>query len=512
MGASERWGHALQATGADVAYVDWRSVFDLSERPSVVLVTDVGPSANWHVALQQLCNVPMLFNVPVIVVSDAISVRERYELFLYGVLGIVSTSDLHSDRFIALLSQQEPSPLPFGQVSVDNWVHLTREQLIQQLDQVTGENVNGETELFFGNGRSVASTLAGFVERTVHFVAPKESGISLKRSTNVQSVVTALSQLPSRSRQYPLKRLRVLVATSNPQFADRMTRALRKGGALVAVTDGTHAGNLSVQALDPHVILVSDLDDMSGLRSDLRLRWGTLHFVKYKKDVMGDESYANPIEEDLQRQLIEYLDEEDANVRRLLVEGSLVSDLGLWGAGRWLRWLSALEGCYRLTVSDIRATVRLEVCDGLLVAANMQGHGAQEGALHAEGVDVMDYLLLMDEGRMRFESIGKPMHINVVTMLSEELDKLRLSPREIISVRPPSLPPPIPTVAPPPVMTVMRPTWVVDDPSHDAVFSDDEDSLVLPTRFDKLGPMKHVMLATMAAFGLGALIWYLLTL
>jgi CheY-like chemotaxis protein len=402
--------------------------------------------------LRHLAENPTTSVVPVALLSNDTSLDQRLRAFRSGAVAVVqrgASADAIA-RQVAQLARELPersgqSTGELGEATLDELLALVSKELRSGILSVEPQGRRNESDpvrVVLGAGGPVAAALKEFVQRLKPLIAKaeplryellEESGGRLRLFDDGDENATADLEL--------LRHLRVLLMDNDPGRADVLAQALRDHGSLVGVTDVSVGGLDRARSLDPEVVILDSsaiegpgFEAVRTLRRDPRLRWASLLVARW--DELWPRGAATPDLEQLAGRIAP-LTEHDRTLRaRATAEPHFDTRLELTGPSRLLRTLVRLPGTRHVTIRGARATIEVDVADGLVVGA--QGTSQVDEPRPIEGMAALAGLLNLSAGRVRVEGRGHPSAANVMLPVDEALDR---AAREESPVKASVLPP-----------------------------------------------------------------------
>ncbi|MBC7170843.1 MAG: hypothetical protein H5U40_00360, partial [Polyangiaceae bacterium] len=384
--------------------------------------------------LRHLAENPTTSVVPVALLSDDASLDQRLRAFRSGAVAVIqrrASADAIA-REIAQLACELPerpgqSTGMLGEATLEELVELVSRELrsgILSVEPQSARDASNPVRVVLGAGGPVAEVLRDFVARLRPLIAKaeplryellEESGGRLRLAGADDAETGDLAVL---------RDLRVLVMDNDPGRADVLAQTLRGHGSLVGVSDISPGTLVRAQALDPEVVILDSaaiegpgFETVRTLRQDPRLRWASLLVVPWD-ELWPVHSAAPDIEQLAGR--IAPLTEQDRTLRaRAEVGGTFDTRLELTGPARLLRTLVRLPGTRHIAVRATRATIEIDIADGLVVGA--QGTSLVGSPRPVEGMAALAGLLNLSGGRVRIEGRGHPSVANVMLPVDEAL-------------------------------------------------------------------------------------------
>ncbi len=291
----------------------------------------------------------------------------------------------------------------------------TLEPLLESLSEghrsgvltVDTDQLPAPARMLIKGGRPVSERPERFVERVKPLLddadIPAEYEFQ-QSSTGVDSIPPAVAQDDAPLSM--LKGYRVAVVDSDQGRAAQLARALRGRGALaVACVDATSVDQ--VRGLDPDVVLV-DPEDMQGacsalmdtLMKDVRVRWASI--LAAPRSDLWPQGATRPLISAVCNKISELMAPARELAERLRIRPQFTTRLELLGPARILRVLAAANRTLRMSVRHPRATLHVDLKDGLVCGASGTAKEAPQRPL--TGPEVLSALAVMRSGRVTVES------------------------------------------------------------------------------------------------------------
>ncbi len=416
--------------------------------PDLILLTlDAARSAATDL-LPKLAASPVSSVIPVVLLGDEPSLAARLSAFRHGAAAVIprSASIDAVARRVAELAREIPDRQgevlgELGEATLEEFVSaLTSELRSGILSVQTAEN-DAPVRLVFGSGRPLAAFVDEFVLRVRRHVVHAEP---LKYEFDARAGGT-VQWLPEADRgatgqRANIDELRVLLADDDPSRADQVAQALRAQGAEVAVCSLAPAPEelVRLRGLDPEVVLLGERQLqgqgyalLQRLKRDTRLRWASLLVVRWE-EVLG-ASIAMPAIDRLKEPLSLLTEPERGLADRVALGDAFDARLEVCGPARSLRALTRSRQALRVSVSNPRLHVELDLAEGLVVGAS-----ADTADQHWEGAAALAALLVISTGRLHVQRTLSPATTNLMAEVVAALAQAELEPAPIAA----SLPPP----------------------------------------------------------------------
>ena len=419
--------------------------------PDVVLL--VGDAANdgGRAVLDALAADAVTNVVPVIVLGPAEKLDGRLTAFRAGAVAVVpktASADQIATR-IATVAREiaergEARPDELGEATFDELVTMVASELRSGILSV-GRQRGGGTEpmrIVLGAGRPVADAVEEFVRKLRPLVSRAEPLTYELHASAGGPVGLFEVETAGRGDLTILQGLRIILVDSDASRADTLSQELRARGSVVAVADPSARGIERARGLDPQVVIV-DAAGMDGtgfevvraIRRDVRLRWAAMLVAPWAE--IWPENAATPDLSELALRLAPLVMHDRELRVRALEEQKFDARLEITGPSRLLRVLASLPGPYHVHVQSRKASVEIDVAEGLVVGA--KATRAAGDAL--EGTRALAALLAMASARVTIERRPNPSTANVMAPIEEALARASQEAA------------PIPVSQPPPAMT-----------------------------------------------------------
>src|SRR6478736_1243422 len=440
VGADSAFEPALRASLArHRVYVETTTADTVAETviaaaPDLVLL--VGPAARdggSHV-LQTLMSSPVCSVIPVAILDDNTALDMRLRAFRHGAAAVIAPSasiDSIAEQ-VAKLAREIPergseSLGVVGEATLNEFVGtLSRELRSGILSVHTGKGSDEAVRLVLGSGRPLAAFIDDFVRQV---------------------------------------KSRVALADDDTGRADSVAQELRARGATVVVTDlaPTDLRFAKLRHVDPEVLLIGEAhvkgqgyELRRRMRRDTRLRWASLLVVRW--DEIWSDALSVPAVDRLETALAA-LSEADRTLQSWAETGDAFdARLEITGPARCLRALTTTPRPLRVTVNNPRASVSVDISDGLIVGA--AGESRLDPSQKWEGALALSALMVLSSGRVHVAPVSQPAVTNVMATVDVALNMADSEPAPITpsipssatpSVQPPSGEPPVGASLPPPV-------------------------------------------------------------
>lgn len=418
----------------------------------VVLAGDVAREGGTAV-LARLASSPHSSVVPVVLLTDDAALEARLRAFRHGAAAVIPKSasmDGIAER-IASLAREIPDR---GGSTLGDVGEATLSELVEALTKELRTGIlsvhtrSGQDEeavrLVLGAGRPLSDAIEDFVERVrgqVVMAEPLRYEFDERAGGTVQLLGAELN-VPSAGEE-DIAGLRILLADDDTARADAVTQELRERGVTVVVTDLDPASTrfARLRQLDPAILLIGEqqargvgYELMRKLRRDSRLRWSSLLVVRWN-EVWTEESPVPAVERIIGT--LATLAEPEQSARQRADAGvQFDTRLEIMGPARLLRALASTTRALRVTVSNPRLQVQIDLAQGLVVGA--VAHTLDESTRVLEGVTALAGLLVLSSGRVSITPVEQPATANVMATVDVALNQADAEPPPIA----PSVPAP----------------------------------------------------------------------
>ncbi|MFW6051408.1 MAG: hypothetical protein ACODAU_09550 [Myxococcota bacterium] len=425
--------------------------------PDLILLVGDAARGEGEAVLRYLAENPATAVVPVTLLSEEISLEQRMRAFRSGAVAVIprgASADAMAEKVVRVLDElpQRPGTTAgeLGEATLDDLVEWVKKELrtgILTVEPTEGSDEATPMRLVLGAGQPVAEAMEAFVERLRPLIARAEplryefreeagSRLALLDDLNADEEPDADPSL--------LSGLRILLMDGDPVRVDTVATALRGRGAVVGVTDASEQGLDRVGGLDPEVVIFDakaiegpGFEAVRRMRRDVRMRWSSLLVVRW--DELWPDSKAPLPVGTLAGHLAPLIENDRRLTERAGKELRFDTRLELTGPGRLLRALARAGPTLHLLVRAAKATLELDLSEGLVVGA--KGTTAGNGERSLEGTAALAGLLALGSGRVHVERRGHPTVMNVMAPVDEALDAAaKEAPPIPISFRPPAAP------------------------------------------------------------------------
>lgn len=439
-------------------YVETATIATVTETvvvtaPDLVLLAGEAAKDGGAEILERLAKTPSSSVVPVAILGEDAALDERLRAFRHGAAAVIPRSasvDAIAEQ-VAKLAREIPerggeSLGVIGEATLSEFVTTLSKELRSGILSIhPGEG--GEQQpvrLVLGSGRPLAAFIDEFVKRVRRHVVHAEP-LHYEFDDRAGGTVKLLDPEASDFERVAggMKGLRVALADDDAARADNVAQELRSREASVVVTDlaPTDVRFARLRQVDPEVLIIGEshlegagYELLRRMRKDTRLRWVSLLVVRWEE--IWSESISVPTLDRLEAALSS-LAASDRALRDLAEAGSPFDQrLEVTGPARALRALSASARSVRVSVTNPRAHITVDLSEGLVVGA--QGDGLLDGQ-HWEGALALSALLVLSSGRLHVEPVQQPASTNLMATIDVALS---MADNEIAPISP-SIPSPI---------------------------------------------------------------------
>jgi DNA-binding response OmpR family regulator len=445
--------------------------------PDVVFLVGNAAADGGRAILDVLAIDPVTNVVPVIVLGHAEKLDSRLTAFRAGAVAVVprtASADQIATRVAEVTRElgerSDAHQDALGEATFDELVSLVAQELRSGILSVGRANKPGEPmRIVLGAGRPVADAVEEFVRKLRPLVSRAEPLVYELHASTGGPVGLFDPEPGSHGDLGILKGLRVILVDGDASRADTLAQQLRAQGSTVAVADPSARGLERARGLDPEVVIVDaagiegpGFEVVRAIRSDVRLRWAAMLVAPWA-DIWPESAHGPDLAELVER--IRPLVVHDHALRdRALAEASFDTRLEATGPSRLLRVLASLPGPFHVSLRNRKATVELDIAEGLVVGAR----ATRAAGDVIEGTRALAAMLVMASSRVHIERRTNPSIANLMAPVEEALAQ---ASKETA---------PIPMSAPPPPIDGGRAGAKKPFPTASevgrSVFEDDADS------------------------------------
>jgi tetratricopeptide (TPR) repeat protein/DNA-binding response OmpR family regulator len=428
--------------------------------PDLVLLANEAAAEGGRALLGKLAASPSSSVVPVAILDDNPALDQRLQAFRHGAAAVIPRSasmDAIAEQISRLAREIPERGEALGQVgeaTLAEFVNALGSELRSGILSVhAGPGANQEpVRLVLGSGRPLAAFIDDFVTRVRRHVVHAEP-LKYEFDDRAGGTVKLLdpNELDFESAPEGLQGLRVALADDDSARADSVAQELRSRGATVVVTDlnPSEARFARLRQVDPEVLIAgeahlqgSGYQLLRRMRKDTRLRWASLLVVRWEE--IWSETLSVPALDRLEAALANLAEADRSLIE--LARGSQAFDtrLEITGPARLLRALVTTPNAMRMSISNPRLAVSIDLSDGLVVGAS--AHAPHDPSTTYDGALALAGLLVLSSGRVRVDPVQQPAVTNVMSTIDVALnmadsEQAPIAP-SIPSPHSPSLPPP----------------------------------------------------------------------
>src|SRR6187402_3635953 len=450
VGADSAFEPALRASLArHRVYVETTTAEAVAETviaaaPDLVLL--VGPAARdgGSSVLATLMSSPVCSVIPVAILDDNTALDMRLRAFRHGAAAVITPSasiDAIAEQ-VAKLAREIPerggeSLGVVGEATLSEFVGALSKELRSGILSVHTKGSDDAVRLVLGSGRPLAAFIDDFVRQVKSHVVHAEP-LQYEFAEHAGGTVTLLdSAAPSSEpERVSVKGLRVALADDDTGRADTVAQELRARGVSVVVTDlaPTDVRFSKLRQVDPQVLLIGEAqvkgqgyELLRRMRRDTRLRWASLLVVRW--DEVWSDALSVPAIDRLETAL-SALSEADRTLQAWAETGDgFDARLEITGPARCLRALTTSPRPLRVTVSNPRATVSIDISDGLVVGA--AGESRLDPSQKWDGALALSAFMVLSSGRVHVAPVNQPAATNVMATVDVALNMADSEPSPI---------------------------------------------------------------------------------
>ena len=464
----------------------------IAAAPDLVLL--VGPAARdgGSSVLETLMSSPVCSVVPVAILDDHAALDMRLRAFRHGAAAVIAPTasiDAIAEQ-VAKLAREIPerggeSLGVVGEATLSEFVGALSKELRSGILSVhTGKGNDDAVRLVLGSGRPLAAFIDDFVRQVKSHVVHAEP-LHYEFAEHAGGTVTLLD--PAAPSNEPVrvnvKGVRVALADDDTGRADSVAQELRSRGVSVVVTDlsPTDLRFAKLRQVDPEILLIGEAqvkgqgyELLRRMRRDTRLRWASLLVVRW--DEIWSDALSVPALDRLETALAA-LSEADRTLQAWAETGdSFDARLEITGPARCLRALTTSPRPLRVTVNNPRATVSIDISDGLVVGA--AGESRLDPTQQWDGALALSAFMVLSSGRVHVTPVNQPAVTNVMATVDVALNMADSEPSPItpsiptaaaLSLRPPPGELPVSTSLRPPPPATMRPAVAISGAARTGV-------------------------------------------
>lgn len=436
--------------------------------PDLVLLANEAAADGGRALLTKLAASPSSSVVPVAILDDNPALDLRLQAFRHGAAAVIPRSasmDAIAEQ-IARLAREIPERGgealgQVGEATLAEFVGALSNQLRSGILSVqTGDASQDPVRLVLGSGRPLAAFIDDFVLRVRRHVVHAEP-LKYEFDDRAGGTVKMLdpSELDFEPAVSGVKGLRVALADDDSARADSVAQELRARGAIVVVTDlnPSEARFARLRQVDPEVLIAGEqhlqghgYELLRRMRKDTRLRWASLLVVRWEE--IWSETLSVPALDRLESALASLAEADTSLIELGQLGEAFDTRLEITGPARLLRALVTTPNAVRMTVSNPRLSVSVDLSEGLIVGAS--AHAPHDPSETYDGALALAGLLVLSSGRVHVDPVQQPAVTNVMSTIDVALnmadsEKAPIAPSIPIPHSPSLPPPPQPSLASP---------------------------------------------------------------
>ena len=417
----------------------------IAAAPDLVLLVGAAARDGGSRVLETLQSSPVCSVVPVAILDDNTALDMRLRAFRHGAAAVIAPTasiDAIAEQ-VAKLAREIPergseSLGLVGEATLSEFVGaLSRELRSGILSVHTGKGNDDAVRLVLGSGRPLAAFIDDFVRQVKSHVVHAEP-LHYEFAEHAGGTVTLLDPgAPfSEPERNSVKGVRVALADDDTGRADSVAQELRSRGVSVVVTDlaPTDLRFAKLRQVDPMVLLIGEsqvkgqgYELLRRMRRDTRLRWASLLVVRW--DEIWSDALSVPALDRLETALAA-LSEADRTLQAWAESGdSFDARLEITGPARCLRALTESPRPLRVTVNNPRATVSIDISDGLVVGA--AGQSRIDPSQQWDGALALSAFMVLSSGRIHITPVNQPAATNVMATIDVALNMADSEPSPI---------------------------------------------------------------------------------
>lgn len=417
----------------------------IATAPDLVLLVGAAARDGGSQVLGTLMSSPVCSVIPVALLDDNAALDMRLRAFRHGATAVIPPSasiDAIAEQ-VAKLAREVPerggeSLGLIGEATLSEFVGTLSRELRSGILSVHGGKDDDEAvRLVLGGGRPLAAFIDDFVRQVKLHVVHAEP-LRYEFAEHAGGTVTLLDSKgpPAEHEPISVQGVRVALADDDTGRADSVAQELRSRGASVVVTDllPTDLRFAKLRQVDPEILLIGEAqlkgqgyELLRRMRKDTRLRWASLLVVRW--DEIWSDALSVPALDRLETALAA-LSEADRTLQAWAETGSSFdARLEITGPARCLRALAKSPRPLRITVNNPRATISIDISDGLVVGAS--GESRLDPTQRWEGAVALAALMVLSSGRIHVAPVSQPRATNVLATVDVALSMADSEPAPI---------------------------------------------------------------------------------
>ncbi len=450
--------------------------------PDLVLLTNEAAADGGRALLARLAASPSSSVVPVAILDDNPALDLRLQAFRHGAAAVIPRSasmDAIAEQ-IARLAREIPERGgealgQVGEATLAEFVGALSNELRSGILSVhAGPSSDQQPiRLVLGSGRPLAAFIDDFVTRVRRHVVHAEP-LKYEFDDRAGGTVKLLdpNELDFASTPSGMQGLRVALADDDSARADSVAQELRSRGATVVVTDlqPSEARFARLRQVDPEILIAGEAhlqghgyELLRRMRRDTRLRWASLLVVRWEE--IWSDTLSVPTLDRLESAIGTLAEADRALIALADLGEAFDTRLEITGPARLLRALVNTPRALRITITNSRLVISIDLSDGLVVGAS--AHAPDDPGTTWEGAQALAGLMVLSSGRVQVDPVQQPAVTNLMATVDVALNMADSEHAPIAPSIPmphsPSLPPP--GVMPPSVSMPPPPTSFVADAS-----------------------------------------------
>ncbi|HYP87444.1 MAG TPA: hypothetical protein VEQ59_04810 [Polyangiaceae bacterium] len=412
--------------------------------PDLVLLANDAAEGGGRALLAKLAASPSSSVVPVAILDDNPALDLRLQAFRHGAAAVIARSasmDQIAEQIARLAREIPERGEALGQVgeaTLAEFVNALGSELRSGILSVQPGDASQEAvRLVLGSGRPLAAFIDDFVARVRRHVVHAEP-LKYEFDDRAGGTVKLLDPhaVSSDEPDVGIKGLRVALADDDSARADGVAQELRARGATVVVTDlnPSEARFARLRQADPQVLIAGEAhlqgpgyELLRRMRRDTRLRWASLLVVRWEE--LWSDSLSVPTLDKLAAALGGLADADASLVELGARNAAFDTRLEITGPARLLRALVTTPQALRVTVSNPRLTISIDISEGLVVGASAQV--PRDPGTSFDGALALAGLLVLSSGKVLVDPVRQPAVTNVMATVDVALNMADSEPAPI---------------------------------------------------------------------------------
>jgi len=448
--------------------------------PDLVLLANEAAAHGGRALLAKLAASPSSSVVPVAILDDNPALDLRLQAFRHGAAAVIPRSasmDQIAEQ-IARLAREIPERGgealgQVGEATLAEFVSALSNELRSGILSVkAGDESQEPVRLVLGSGRPLAAFIDDFVTRVRRHVVHAEP-LKYEFDDRAGGTVKLLdpSDLEFDAAHASIKGLRVALADDDSARADSVAQELRSRGATVVVTDlnPSEARFARLRQVDPQILIAGEAhlqghgyELLRRMRKDTRLRWASLLVVRWEE--IWSDTLSVPALDRLEAALATLAEADQSLIELGQIGEAFDTRLEITGPARLLRALVTTPHAVRMSVTNPRLVVSIDMSEGLVVGAS--AHAPDNPSATYDGALALSGLLVLSSGRVHVDPVQQPAVTNVMSTIDVALN---MADSEIAPIAPSIPTPHSPSLPPPPQSASLPPPPSLDELAGAAV-------------------------------------------